>query len=308
MEKIHPVKINTMHEIILYYKYIAIENPKALTDAQLALCQKLGLKGRIVVASEGINGTLEGTKGAIDEYCADLTSNPLFVGINIKRSGGDGKSFPKLKVKLRDEIVSAHLGDDDVKPWETTGTHLSAEELNKWIEEGKEFTIVDMRNDYEYKIGHFEGSVDMGMKNFRDLPNALSKIEGLKSKSAPIIPVCTGGVRCEKASGYLIKKGFKNVYQLENGIVTYIEKFPNKAFKGKLYVFDNRIAMDFDGPQNHTVVGTCHHCEGATERYVNCQNKKCNNHILLCGECEGEKGIFCSAVCREKVLVASRAV
>jgi len=297
-----------MHEVILYYKYTPVSDPKALTESQRQICQRLGLKGRVLVAAEGINGTLEGSKEAIEEYCDNLIANPLFTDINIKKSKGDGASFPKLKVKLRDEIVSAHLGEEDVKPWETTGIHLSAEELQSWIEEGKEIAILDMRNDYEYKIGHFEGSIDMGMKNFRDLPKALSNIEHLKTSPIPIVPVCTGGVRCEKASGYLLKKGFKNVYQLENGIVTYMEKFPNRAFKGKLYVFDNRIAMDFDEPQNHTVVGICHHCEGATERYVNCQNKKCNDHILLCGPCEKEKGVFCSAMCREKGLVASRAV
>lgn len=288
-----------MYEIILYYKYVPIEDPKALVDAQRALCDKLGLKGRVIIAKEGINGTLEGTKEAIAEYCANLTTNPLFRDINIKRSTGNGESFPKLKVKLRSEIVSSHLGEDDLKPWQITGKHLSADELNDWIESGKDFAIVDMRNDYEYKIGHFEGSINPKMKNFRDLPEVISKLESIKDK--PVLSVCTGGVRCEKASGYLMQNGFKEVYQLENGIVTYMEKYPNKAFKGKLYVFDNRIAMDFDSPDNHTVVGKCDLCESLTERYVNCKNPKCNDHILLCNTCEMEQGIFCGEKCRELV-------
>ncbi len=292
------------YEIILYYKYVPIENPEMLVKTQKELCEKLGLKGRILIATEGINGTLEGTKDAINVYCRDFLTDSRFLDINIKRSVGDGNAFPKLKVKFRSEIVSASLGEDDVKPWETTGKYLSADELNLWIEEGREFTIVDMRNDYEYKIGHFENSIDMGMKNFRDLPNAISKLEPLKDK--PIIPVCTGGVRCEKASGYLIKKGFKDVYQLHNGIVTYIEKFPNKAFKGKLYVFDNRIAMDFDTPDNHTVVGKCDLCQSSTEHYVNCKNTSCNAHFLVCELCETEQGIFCSDNC--KIIVAKAAL
>lgn len=291
-----------MHTIILYYKYVPISDPQKLVDSQRALCEKLGLKGRILIAGEGINGTLEGETTAVEQYVKDLVSDERFTDINIKRSLGDGKAFPKLKVKLRNEIVSLNLGEEDVKPWEMTAKHLPADELHEWFESGKEFAIVDMRNDYEYKIGRFEGSIDPGMKNFRDLPNVLPKIAHLKDK--PVLAVCTGGVRCEKASGYLLKQGFKDVYQLENGIVTYMEKYPNKAFKGKLYVFDNRIAMDFDAEGDHTVVGKCDICEAPTEHYVNCQNRECNTHFLVCESCEEKQGVFCSPDCREKVTVA----
>jgi UPF0176 protein len=288
-----------MHEIILYYKYVPLDEPEKLVTSQRSLCERLGLKGRILIAKEGINGTVEGTKEAIAEYLSLLLSDPRFADTNIKRSTGNGASFPKLKVKLRDEIVSAHLGLDDVKPWEMTAKHLPADELNQWIESGKEFTIVDMRNDYEYKIGRFEGSIDPGMKNFRDLPNIIPKIAHLKDK--PLLAVCTGGVRCEKASGYLLKQGFKDVYQLENGIVTYMEKYPNKAFKGKLYVFDDRIAIDFDIEGSHEVVGRCDICESKTEHYVNCQNKECNAHFLVCQSCEERQGVFCGQKCRERL-------
>lgn len=286
-----------MYEIILYYKYTPIDDPKKLVESERQLCEKLGLKGRILIASEGINGTLEGTTEAVNEYVTNLVSDPRFADINIKRSVGTGDAFPKLKVKCRDEIVSLQLGEGDLKPWDTTATHLSADELQKWFDEGKEFAIVDMRNDYEYKIGRFEGSIDPGMKNFRDLPKVLPKIEHLKDK--PVLAVCTGGVRCEKASGYLLQQGFKEVYQLENGIVTYMEKYPNKAFKGKLYVFDGRIAMDFDTPENHTIVGKCDLCESPTEHYVNCKNPNCNRHFLVCESCETEQGIFCSDNCKQ---------
>ena len=291
-----------MHTIILYYKYLPLYEPQKLVLSQRALCEKLGLKGRILIASEGINGTLEGKNDDIAEYIRVFTTDPRFRDVNIKKSAGNGKAFPKLKVKLRNEIVSANLGESDVKPWETTAKHVSAEVLNDWIENGKDFAIVDMRNDYEYKIGHFEGSIDPGMKNFRDLPKVIPAIAHLKDK--PVLAVCTGGVRCEKASGYLLKQGFKEVYQLEHGIVTYMEKFPNKAFKGKLYVFDERIAMDFDGGRDHKVVGKCDLCESPTERYVNCLNKRCNKHFLMCQSCEEDQGIFCSSECREKVVTA----
>jgi len=279
---------------------VLIEDPEALKKSQRELCEWLGLKGRIIVASEGINGTVEGDESSTNEYMKVLSSDSRFADINFKIDEGTGEAFPKLSVKVRKEIVSAHLGDEDVKPWETTGKYLSAEELHKWVKEGKEFTIVDMRNNYEYKIGHFEGSVNMKLDNFRDLPKALSKIESLKDKT--VVPICTGGVRCEKASGYLIKKGFKDVYQLHNGIVDYMKKYPNEAFKGKLYVFDKRIAVDFDEPGKHTVVGKCDVCSEPTERYVNCRNKECNAHFLICDICKAEKDVFCGEECRNTIM------
>jgi UPF0176 protein len=284
------------YEIILYYKYVPVDNPAILAEDQRKLCESLGLKGRIIIAQEGINGTLEGKKESIEKYCKNLISNKEFKDINIKRSVGTGRAFPKLKVKVRSEIVSAHLGRDDVKPWEKTGVYLSADEFQKWVEAGKEFEVIDMRNSYEYKVGHFENSINPNLKNFRDLPKAIKDLEPFQDK--PIVTVCTGGVRCEKASAYLLSKGFKEVYQLENGIVSYIEKYPNQAFKGKLYVFDNRIAMDFDAPDNHTVVGKCDLCGDPTEEYVNCKNPECNIHILSCVKCQKEKNGFCSEKCR----------
>lgn len=289
------------YEIILYYKYTPVEDPEKLWKEQKALCERLGLKGRLIIASEGVNGTLEGTKDNIDTYCADLLGRPGFEDVVFKKSEGNGNAFPKLKVKLRPELVSAHLGEEDVKPYQMTGKRLSVDDLERWYEEGKEFYIVDMRNDYEYKIGRFENSIDPGMKNFRDLPSVLPKLEPLKEKT--VLTVCTGGVRCEKASGYLVSKGFNDVYQLQDGIVTYMEKYPNKGFKGKLYVFDNRIAMDFDSPDNHTIVGVCDMCGDKTEQYVNCRNPQCNKHFLMCDTCKSEKDGFCGEECRMQFAV-----
>ncbi len=290
--------------IVLYYKYVPIADPKTLAMEEREICERLSLKGRIIVSEEGINGTLEGTKENIEKYCVNLSSYPEFKDIVFKKSNGNGNSFPKLKVKVRREIVSSHLGEEDVKPWETTGIALTADELQSWIDSGKDFEIVDMRNDYEYKVGHFENSINPELGNFRDLRSCVNKLEALREKT--VLAVCTGGVRCEKASGYLIKKGFKNVYQLQDGIVTYIEKYPNKAFKGKLYVFDGRIGMDFDKAGEHTVVGKCDLCGESTENYVNCKNPQCNAHFLTCKKCQEEKDGFCSDVCRNLIIQNSK--
>lgn len=289
--------MNPEYTIILYYKYTPIEEPQRLLMAQKELCNTLNLKGRVIIAREGINGTLEGKNEDIETYCKDLLSIKGFEHIVIKRSTGTGHAFPKMSIKVRNEIVSAHLNNEDVLPYEVTGTHLSADELEEWRKQGKEFYIVDMRNDYEFKVGHFENSINPNMENFRDLPQALEDLAPLKDKT--VLTVCTGGVRCEKASGFLKTKGFNDVYQLEDGIVTYMEKYPNQAFKGKLYVFDTRVTMDFDTPDNHTVVGKCHVCEAPTEEYINCKNLGCHVHILVCDNCRDAYDGCCGEACRD---------
>ncbi|MEQ1561118.1 MAG: rhodanese-related sulfurtransferase [Nitrospira sp.] len=293
-EKIH-------HTIILFYKYTNIEDPEKLKKDQVALCTKLGLKGRVIVAKEGINATLEGTDENIEKYLKEYLADPRFSDTHIKRSNGTGDSFPKLSVKVRTEIVSLHL-ENDIDPNQITGVHLKPEELKQWYESGKEFYIIDMRNDYEFKVGRFKDSVLMPVQNFRDIPKALSYIEHLKDKT--VVPVCTGGVRCEKASGLLVREGFKDVYQLDGGMVTYMEKFPAQEFEGSLYVFDKRILVNFDPADKHVVVGCCDKCQSPSERYVNCKNPQCNKHFICCESCSEEDGrSFCSLECREKILV-----
>jgi len=282
------------HDIILYYKYVHIDDLVAFTACQKKLCTKLGLKGRIIIAEEGINGTLEGTPTTIDAYIQDLKNDPRFADIHIKRSAGTGRAFPKLSVKARKEIVSGHL-TDDVNPTEITGKKLAADDLAKWYEEGKKFTVVDMRNDYEFDVGHFAGSVFSGMNNFRDLGKVPERIADLKDET--VLTVCTGGVRCEKASGYLVKNGFKDVYQLDGGIVTYMEKYPKGAFKGKLYVFDGRVTMGFDESPDREVIGKCSLCESPSELFVNCGNVACNVHFIACPDCMKNSKAYCSLSC-----------
>lgn len=289
------------HTILLFYKYVDIENPEKLRDEQKALCEKLGLKGRIIVAKEGINATLEGTTENTEKYLKEYLADKRFSDTHIKRSKGTGDSFPKLSVKVRPEIVSLHL-EKDINPNQITGKHLKPEELKKWFEEGKKFHIVDMRNDYEFKVGKFKNSVMPRLQNFRDVPKALGDIENLKEEA--VLTVCTGGVRCEKASGLLLREGFKEVYQLDGGIVSYMEKFPAQEFEGSLYVFDKRILMHFDPEDKHKVIGKCDKCEVASERYVNCKNPRCNKHFICCVECSEEDGrSFCSEECKNLVLV-----
>lgn len=294
------------HTVILFYKYVHISDPEKIRLEQLLICTKLNLKGRIILAKEGINATLEGTTENIEKYCESLLASELFKNTHIKKSKGTGNSFPKLSIKVRPEIVTAKLSED-VDPNKITGKRLSPETLHEWMENGEEFEIIDMRNEYEFKSGHFEsedgqsfGSHFSGMKNFRDLKDVPVKQAHLKDKK--VVTVCTGGVRCEKASGHLIKSGWSDVYQLDGGIVSYMEKYPNRAFKGTLYVFDNRITMDFDDPSRHKVIGKCEKCQKPSENYINCANQDCHIHFICCKNClkEGGDG-FCSKVCEDSI-------
>lgn len=290
------------HTILLFYKYTPIDNPEQLRNEQRLLCERLGLKGRIITAPEGINVTVEGTTENIEKYLKVFLSDPRFSDTHIKRSSGTGSAFPKLSVKARKEIVTLGKSLNEVK---SKGKVIKPEELKEWFQTkkvGEDFYIVDLRNDYEFRVGRFKGSmIPENMQNFRDVPHVLNQLEPMKDK--PMITVCTGDVRCEKASAYLQDLGFKDAYHLDGGIVTYMEKYPAQEFEGTLYVFDKRITMDFDPKDKHVVVGECEKCGVKSERYVNCKNPRCNKHFLCCLECSEEGGhSFCSDECREKIL------
>lgn len=282
------------YTILLFYKYIEINNPEELRDKQRKLCERLNLKGRILIAHEGINGTLEGITTDTEKYIQELEKDKRFKNINWKKSEGNGSAFPKLKIKVRPEIVTTGIINKDFGPLKNiTGKYLKAEDLKKWYEEGREFYVVDMRNDYEFEIGRFKNSIwPKGLGHFRDVPNAIKSITNLKDKT--VVTVCTGGVRCETASGLLMKYGFKDVYQLENGIVTFMEKFPNTYFEGKLLVFDGRETMGFNlDSKDYKSVGLCRNCQSPSENLVNYWiSKEEDAYGIICENCIQNKKIL----------------
>lgn len=289
----------TNYKILLFYKYINIADTQALKKEFTSLCQKNNLTGRVIIAQEGINAILEGTEKEIDNFVQEFSQDPNFSDVHFKYSQGTGEALPKLSVKIRPEIVAARLGKDDFSPTQYTGKYLTIDELHQWFENKKEFYIVDMRNDFEFEVGHFENSIFSGMLSFADLPKVLPKLKSLKNKT--ILTVCTGGVRCEKASGFLVKNGFSDVYQLYGGIHTYIEKYPNQQFKGSLYTFDQRVVMGFnmDDP-NRVIIGKCAKCKSASEHYINCLDPFCNRHMIVCETClDGKDKILCPQGCRD---------
>lgn len=282
-------------QVLLFYKYITLPHPQAFADDLRRKAEEFGLTGRAIVSEEGMNATLEGEKGKTEQFVTWIKNQKAFTDLKIKRSQGTGHSFPKLIVKVRKEIVGTRFSLTEADPRVRTAPHLPPEQLRAMYEANEDFVVMDMRNSYEFVSGHFKNSIDPGLRASRDLEKAVLKLEKYKDKK--IVTVCTGGIRCEKMSAYLLNKGFTNVYQLEEGIHAYMEKYHGQDFLGTLYTFDDRVVMDFGGERE--VVGKCHHCKKTSERYLNCANDECHLHMIVCEACAPtEKEAFCATKCR----------
>jgi UPF0176 protein len=287
------------YQVLLYYKYVQLDDPEAYRAEHLALCQQLGLLGRIIVAEEGINGTVSGTAEATIAYMEAMHADPRMRDVVFKIDPSEGHAFPKLSIKVRAEIVSLGLGNEDVSPPEQTGTRLSPDEFKRAMQQG-DAIVLDGRNAYESALGHFRGALCPDVKNFRDFPQWIrSNLADAKDKK--LLTYCTGGIRCEKLSAFLIREGFKDVSQLEGGIVSYgkDQNVRGEGFEGQCYVFDQRIAVDVNQIEDDAkVVSTCLRCGQASARYVNCGFPPCNDQVFLCEACEQDHGRFCSDGCR----------
>lgn len=281
--------------VLLYYYYTTIEDPAAFKEEHLSLCLDLNLKGRIIVASEGINGTLSGLKSDVNHYMDHMKKDERFKHILFKIDEADRHAFEKMHVRVKKELVNLSL-EKDINPLVRTGKHLRPEDFKKALED-PDTIILDARNDYEYELGHFKGAIKPDIKNFRDLPDWIkNNKERLENKK--IVTYCTGGVRCEKFSGWLLEEGFNDVSQLDGGIVMYgkNEHTKGELWNGKLYVFDNRISVDVNRV-NPTIVGKEHFTGEPCERYKNCSNPFCNKQILLSESSEKKYLGACSLEC-----------
>ncbi len=234
----------------------------------------------MLIAAEGINGTLAGPPAAIDEYVASLRRDTRFADVSFKHSTGDSGTFPKLVVKVRREIVT--LGLPDLAP--SQEQQLPPAEWKRMMEEDPDVVLLDVRNRFESDAGRFEGAVVCEIENFRELPAYVDKLEELKPKK--VLMYCTGGIRCEKASALLRSRGFENVFQLHGGIVTYQEQFGNEHWQGECFVFDQRMTVRVD--EGLVQIGRCAHTGRATSRFVNCLHDPCHKLFILSEEAERE--------------------
>ncbi len=281
--------------MLLFYKYIEIDDPVELAASVRELASELSLTGRALVAHEGINATFEGRLSDTKAFERRFFADERFCDIQPKKSAGSGKSFPSLSVKVRKEIVGTGFSKEEADPRVRSAPRISVEELREWFEKDEDFVVIDMRNNYEFASGHFKNSIDPGITASRHLPLVMDKLMPLKSKK--VVTVCTGGVRCEKMAAYLLHKGFTDVRQLDGGIHSYMEKYPGKDFLGTLYTFDQRLTMHFGGERE--VIGRCHLCKKMTENYADCAEPTCHLHFLACSDCRETDGrVFCSELCR----------
>lgn len=285
------------YQVLLYYNFVEIEDHEAFAAEHLQFCKDIGLKGRILIAEEGINGTVSGTIEQTEEYMTAMHNNPLFADMTFKIDEHDGHAFKKMHVRPREELVTLRLDEEDVSPLEKTANFMDPKEFFEAMQE-EDTVILDTRNDYEYELGHFRGAINPDIETFRDLPQWIKdNKDSLKDKQ--VLMYCTGGIRCEKFSGWLMDEGIEDVNQLHGGIVSYGKdsEVQGELWDGKCYVFDERISVPINRKE-HVVVGVDYFDGEPCERYVNCGKPECNRQILCSEENEHKYMRGCTHECR----------
>ncbi|MBB72203.1 MAG: sulfurtransferase [Legionellales bacterium] len=242
------------------YKFAELDNLQDYQRLFKDKCKALGLMGTVLLTPEGSNHLLAGSREATDAYRAFLETDPNFAGIVFKQSYSDRIPFRRLRVRVKKEAITT--GRPEVNPGKFTGPHISAATLKQWYDEGKDMFILDTRNDYEIKFGTFDGAVDLDIQEFSAFDEAIDKLDpAIKDK--PVVMFCTGGIRCEKASPIMMEKGFKEVYQLDGGILKYFEECGGEHYHGDCYVFDGRVALKTDLSVSN--YGQCQKCQNPIE-------------------------------------------
>ena len=260
-----------MQKVILYYKFVPVSDPAMTMRWQKELCARLELKGRVIISKHGINGTLGGEIENLREYKREMNRSIVFKGIMYKWSDGTGNDFPKLSVKVRNELVSftvpdeIEVNDQGVK---NGGKHLKPQALHELVESRDEVVFFDGRNKYEAEIGRFKNAVVPETETTRDFVQEIEsgKYDDIKDK--PVVTYCTGGIRCEVLSALMKNRGFKEVYQIDGGIVKYGEMYGDDGlWEGALHIFDGRMNYRFSDKAKD--IGSCVHCNGKTSNYEN---------------------------------------
>ena len=276
------------NKIILYYQFAPIADPQAVMLWQRALCEKLGLRGRILISKHGINGTLGGEINAVKAYTKETRKYPGFKNMEFKWSEGGAEDFPRLSVKARDEIVAFGAPDElqvDENGVVGVGVHLKPEEVNKLVEErGDDVVFFDGRNAFEAKIGKFKNAIVPDVRTTHDFIREIESGKYDHIKDKPVVTYCTGGIRCEILSALMKNRGFKEIYQIDGGIVRYGEKYGDKElWEGSLYVFDKRMSVDFS--DHAKVIGHCAQCGAATKNVANYPDADGRDLVVVCPDC-----------------------
>lgn len=293
-----------MQKILLYYKFFPVADPEAVKLWQKTLCDSLNLRGRILISPHGLNGTVGGDEADLKAYIKATKQYPGFKDIVFKWSDGGREHFPRMSVKARKEIVGFHAPEEtkvDEGGVVNGGVHLKPRQVHELVEKyGDDVVFFDGRNAHEAKIGKFKNAVVPDTNTSRDfIPELESgKYDSLKDKK--IVTYCTGGIRCEILSSLMKNRGFKEVYQIDGGIVKYGEAYGDDGlWEGSLRVFDDRMTIDFS--DHAKTIGECAHCSAKTSNYENCAHTECNDLVLICEQCKQDPSLlFHSAECKAR--------
>lgn len=280
-------------KVISFYKYVKVDDPESLAEKHLDWCLKNGIRGKVYLAKEGINGSVFGSSEAAEKYKDHLRSYKIFEDVWFKETPTDEIAFSKMHVRVKTEIVNSGLNSTSL---ENTAPKLTPEQLLKFYEDKKDFVIVDARNWYESKIGRFKNAITPQITHFREWPKVAESLEEFKYKT--IVTYCTGGIRCEKASAYLREHGFENVYQIDGGILNYIQQYPDTYWEGGMFVFDDRKVVEPNTKEELKYTASCHFCGKPTAYHINCHNIDCDKIIVCCHDCKIENEYCCSDECR----------
>lgn len=276
-----------MQKIILYYKFVPIQDPVMTMRWQRELCQRLSLSGRIIISAHGINGTLGGAIDDLKAYVKAMNLTDEFKAIEYKWSDGSRDDFPKLSVKVRKELVTLEPEQDfDVFD---KGTPLRPEAWHAYLEAHPDAIIFDARNNYESQVGTFKNAITPDIRTFKDIKAEVEKLP----KDKPVLTYCTGDIRCEYLSAYMKHRGFQDVYHLDGGIVKYGEVYGDRGFwQGKCYVFDRRLSIAFS--PDSLDVAQCVNCGASTSHQQNCQQNSCNLQFVICQDCAQRGEVSCA--------------
>ncbi|HLA54382.1 MAG TPA: rhodanese-related sulfurtransferase [Flavitalea sp.] len=280
-----------------FYKYFTIPDPERFRDELYVLFSGWKVFGRIYIAREGVNAQISIPALGFEIFKTYMETSPDFIGTRLNIAvDDDGKSFWVLKIKIRAKIVADGI-DDPAFDMKNKGRYVNAEQFNDLTEDPWTI-VVDMRNHYEYEVGHFERAIEIPSDTFREqLPMSVELLE--KEKERNIIMYCTGGIRCEKASAYLLHRGFANVFHLEGGIINYAntvkEKGLRNKFRGKNFVFDDRLGERI----TEDVIAQCHQCGKPADTHTNCRNEACHLLFIQCDECREKYTGCCSSACQQ---------
>ncbi len=280
--------------VVAFYQFVEIADPHAEVKRQKEYLLDKDVSGRIYLSEEGINAQMSGAEPDALAYIEWMKSDPRFADVHFKVQEHQENAFPRMTVKYREQLVALDRKVD----LEMGGEHVSPDQWKKMLEEEEDLLLLDVRNQYEYEVGHFKGAIAPGCDTFRTYSDAIRKLkEKVDPSQTKVMMYCTGGIRCELYSAVMKEEGFDHVYQLDGGVINYSEKEGGKHWDGKLFVFDDRLTVPV-GDECATI-SRCHHCGEETDHYVNCANMDCNELFLCCQGCMEPQLGCCQESCQQ---------